>query len=407
MRKLAPLVLLVLLLQACSSTTEKSSTDKQEVTSEEEQSGDTRMIDPSEITSALESDDAAKAFELLTSDSFDNKLTISDDLIFWYIERPQITSWFVSKSKIQNGPDYFYLTRLVLKDLTPEVSGNELLIYAGHTPYTFVDAFAFPESEVLAKKILETAFNGSRPDEVTTIEPDPEGPNFGITDEFDIKKDDYNILSPKGYSAINPSLLSDEKKPYNIASYFKFYSEDLDEAERILATDWQGDEVYDDYEDRLDTLDIKGGYMRVITPVQDGFLYTEYVYWNLSDGKKLFAANKVGMEPFTGEVSTRFCEFRLFDKDKWEKAEIGPLQELIEGKRPLYNDDLLDSELIQSAFTIDYDATHETNHSFKLKLPQKGKDIKLTLNHMEGAEVTSAKQVTLTFANGQFVYAPR
>ena len=113
------------------------------------------------------------------------------------------------------------------------------MIYAGHTPYTFVDAFAFPESEVLAKKILETAFNGSRPDEVTTIEPDPEGPNFGITDEFDIKKDDYNILSPKGYSAINPSLLSDEKKPYNIASYFKFYSEDLDEAERILATDWQ------------------------------------------------------------------------------------------------------------------------------------------------------------------------
>lgn len=98
-----------------------------------------------------------------------------------------------------------------------------MLIYAGHTPYTYVDAFALTEGQdELAKQILETVFNGSGNDGTRTVEPAPDEPNFGITDEFEVKMDEYGLLTfeseeidisqliGNSYSALFNSSLSEE-----------------------------------------------------------------------------------------------------------------------------------------------------------------------------------------------------
>ena len=138
--------------------------------------------DVSLLVKAIEGKEATKAFSLLSELEFSNELKISEEVILFYQEEPNFNSWFVSTSKIENGPSYFYLNELTLKDITSEVPGNELLVYAGHTPYTYVDAYAFPVGgDFLAEKIIQSQFNGSGEDGVITISPAPDESDYGIT----------------------------------------------------------------------------------------------------------------------------------------------------------------------------------------------------------------------------------
>lgn len=119
---------------------------------------------------------------------------------------------------------------------------------------------------------------------------------------------------------IGPNLLKSELQPYNITSYYKFYVNDLEKANQVIASKWDPNSSPGDdgsYDDQLDILDINGGYMKVVTPVADGFIFTEYVYWNLSDERILFGMNKVSTEPFSGESVTDDYEFRIFGQNQW------------------------------------------------------------------------------------------
>jgi len=186
------LLALILSLYSCSSSN-RSSESQGATEAPEEITIATSIL----VADAIEENDAATAYDLLINNEFnDGKLKLSEDIILWYKNDPNFNSWFVSKSLIQEGPSYFYKIKLVIKDLTTEVLGDELLIYAGHSPYTYVDAYALTDGQdKLAVKILETVFNGSGNDRVLTMKPAPNEPNLGITDEFEIKMDEYDILS--------------------------------------------------------------------------------------------------------------------------------------------------------------------------------------------------------------------
>lgn len=208
---------------------------------------------------------------------------------------------------------------------------------------------------------------------------------------------------------ISPELIAGESKPYTIASYFKFYLNDREDAERVLSSKWNPDNSPGGtgiYDDQLETLDLRGGYMKVVTPVTDGFRHTEYVYWNLSNERKLFAMNQVGMEPFSGEVTTDKFEFRVFEKDEWKPADTGQLQKLTDELKSKRAIDLQQSELLTSLFNMPAELTPETRFGYQIKLPQKGKDLQFVLNHSEGAEVISTQEITLTFDDGAFEYQP-
>ena len=214
------------------------------------------------------------------------------------------------------------------------------------------------------------------------------------------------VVNPgEGVELIDRELLSSEPQPFTIASYYKFYSKDLEEAKRVLTTPWDDDMkpgFNSDFSDKLDTLDTKAGYMEVKTPLMDGFQYTQYVYWNLSDGRKLFAMNEVGMEPFTGEVTTDAFEFRIFNQDRWEPAEIGDLQELGNGGLKRDNE-LRETALFKKAFSAYPDFLA---NSFVFYLPQKGKDIRVVFTEMDDAVEGEIKTITLKFNNGRFEYLP-
>ncbi len=187
-----PIYLLALALALYSCSSSDSSSESESAADVEEE-----IPVATSVENAIEENDASTAYELLTNNEFsEGKLELSEDVILWYKNDPNFFSWFVSKSKIQEGPSYYYLTELVLKDLTSEVPGNELLIYAGHTPYTYIDAYSIaPSQDILAEKILETELDGSRPDEVISVDPAPDEPNLGVTSKFKIKNDTYNILT--------------------------------------------------------------------------------------------------------------------------------------------------------------------------------------------------------------------
>ena len=137
--------------------------------------------------------------------------------------------------------------------------------------------------------------------------------------------------------------------------------------------------------------------MKVVTPVQDGFMYTEYVYWNLTGGKKLLGVNKVSMEPFTCEVTTSFFDFRVFNQDRWEEASIGKLSDLINEISPISENELRESGLVKSLFNGDF-----SPGSFKLSLPQKGKDIGISFTKMDDATADEVRKITLYFNDGTF-----
>ena len=211
------------------------------------------------------------------------------------------------------------------------------------------------------------------------------------------------------FGPVDPTLLAAEPEPYRISSFFKFYSEDLEEAERVLASTWDPDAspgAGGDYDDKLELLDERNGYMKVVSPVADGFLYTEYVYWNLSAGRKLFAMNKVGMEPFTGEVTTEAFEFRTFHEGAWERVDLGLLMDLTQLIDQSNSQVLHESELLNTMFDMPEALTSDNRFSYQMHLPQRGKDIRFILNHSEAADVIAQMEVTLFFSDGTFEYQP-
>ena len=232
------------------------------------------------------------------------------------------------------------------------------------------------------------------------------------TDKEMIKESDAaeeTILEKNsGEELIDPNMLASESQPYDITSYFKFFIRDIEEANRVLNTKWDPDLPMWNYEDQLDILDKKAGYMKIVTPVSDGFIYTEYVYWNLSDGRKLFAMNTVHREAFTGEVTTSDFDFKVFNENRWESANTGFLQTVIEEIDPAKPKEMVKSEVLRSVFDMpkEKEITPETHFNFKFALPRKGKDISFWLNYSEGAEVMSSEKIILKFNDGRFEYQP-
>ena len=194
------------------------------------------------------------------------------------------------------------------------------------------------------------------------------------------------------YPPIDADLLSSESKPHNITSYYKFYKEDTEEAERVLS----GDEQF--LKDRLDTLDVRNGYMRVMFDGDGESTSTEYVYWNLSDGRKLLGVNEVTYD-FIGGVFTSFFEFRAFEKDRWVPFDVGDLAGLMGENRTLSGAELQATSLLDKVFPNDKIALAS---SFKLGLPQKGKDIVLTIKqpNVETEVDEPLRTVVLKFNDG-------
>lgn len=181
--------LLVFFIVACSTSTTQN---------KEKTVGETNGDSINEkIEAAIKDGNASVAFDLLSNHEVETKLTLNDTLFMWYTTRePDFYSWFITNSKIQEGPSYFFVDEIHLRDLTDEVAGNELLIYAQHMPYSYIEAFAFiVDQDDLSQKILAAEYNGQNEDAVITIDPAPDEPNFGITDEFIITRDDYNLVT--------------------------------------------------------------------------------------------------------------------------------------------------------------------------------------------------------------------
>lgn len=386
---------------ACST----SSNEKNEASGiQEPEAGavleETAPVSPSELKDALTGEEPLRALELLQNGDFNNSLQISDNIWMWYETDPFFKSWFVSESKVEEGPESFLLNELHLKDVTGDSEGNELLVYSSHIPYTYVSVYAFTNepkySNFLGRKILEAEFNGSGEDGVTTVEPDPEAQNFGITEEFQIKQDVHKLLSFSKFPSIDEALLASEPKPYNISSYYKFYAADLEEAERVLS----GDEQH--LKDLLDTLDLKNGYMRVILPAEGHHYTKEYVYWNLSDGRKLFAFNQVESD-FIDNVYTSFFDFRAFNEGKWEPFDIGPLQDLMFDMKRKSGHSLRSSNLLKEIFS---DGEIDEVRDFALSLPQRGKNISVTFMQSNGESSEPLRTVQLQFNDGKFEYQP-
>ena len=216
MKKHLQLALLILVISACSSSSNSSKSG----TNETESDATLPAISAEAVTEAIRSNDVNTAFTMLKSNDFTNRLALKEYLFFWYEGEPHFSSWLVSDKSIREGPSYFFLDQLMLKDLTDALPGEELLIYAGHIPYTFIDAYAAVESvdgsgyELV--KILQTEFNGTRADAVITAEPAPDEPDLGVTDEFEIKRDQYKILS--------------FSKPADYASYISWIEDQLTKA---------------------------------------------------------------------------------------------------------------------------------------------------------------------------------
>lgn len=197
---------------------------------------------------------------------------------------------------------------------------------------------------------------------------------------------------------IDAELLSAEPRPYNIASYYKFYHKDLAEAERVLS----GKEEY--LKDQLDTIDSRNGYMSVSFFGEGESSSWQYVYWNLSDGRKLFGVNEI-VHDFIGNTYTNFFEFKAFNENKWESFDIGDLADLVADGRSKTVEALQSTDLVSQLFPNDEIAQAT---SFLLRLPQRGKDIKLTIKRANYATEVDEPMLTvnLKFIDGRFVPQP-
>ena len=200
----------------------------------------------------------------------------------------------------------------------------------------------------------------------------------------------------EGVELIDPELLSSEPQPFTIASYYKFYAEDLAEAERVLSGG-----VMEFFKDHLDTIDTRNGYMRISFQGDGESSSKEYVYWNLSDGRKLFGFNEVTYD-FIGGTYTDFFEFKAFNQNRWEPFDIGDLADLAADGRSKNGEALQATDLISQLFPTDEKAQA---NSFLLWLPQSGKDIELTIKkpNYETEVDEPLLTVNLKFIDGQFV----
>ena len=394
--------LLLILVFSCSSS---GSSERKEDHQQAAEATPEQLEKAAELKAVLMDNKPMDAFELLQKGDIRNSLQISEDVWFWYETDPYFKSWLVSTSKIEQGPEYSNVIDLQLAELLDSNETKELLIHSDDQSIITIDAYSFFAAfESLSfYNILETRYTKSSEEQDREVKIDLNDPDFGIPNDFNITKDVHRLLYSNKFFKVPSSVLEAEKGSLNISSYYKFYSKDLEEAKRVLTTPWDPDMPghNGDYSDKLDTLDIRAGYMEVRTPQTDGFRYTQYVYWNLSDGRKLFAMNEVGEEPFSGEVTTDDFEFRIFNQDRWEPADIGDLQELISGKAPKKGKKLQETALFKKAFS-DYPDFLAT--SFVFYLPQKGKDIRIEFTEMEDADIVDSKTITLKFNNGRFEY---
>lgn len=389
---------IVIMMIGCS-TPNNQNTEKEEPpqVSTEKESAEKEDTANTALKGAITGDEPLRAFELLATGNIENSLEISDQIWMWYETEPFFKSWLVSAGKIKEGPEYHYVVDMKTTELLEANNHRELLVHSAHHPFVNIDGYSFSGgSDYLGfSKILETSYARSDEDQGRVIKIDLNDRNYGIPSDFDIVNDRFEVLHSSKYFRISESLLNNENKPFNIASYFKFYSKDLEEAERILS----GDEQF--LKDRLDTLDIRNGYMTVYFDGEGESNGTEYVYWNLSDGRKLLGVNEITYD-FIGNTFTSFFEFKAFNENRWEPFDIGDLADL---KNKSTGDDLQSTALMDKIFPGDEIAQVV---DFKLELPQKGKDIELTLMRASGDEgMEEMKTVWLKFNDGKFEYLPQ
>ncbi|MEQ8424900.1 MAG: hypothetical protein RIA63_09315, partial [Cyclobacteriaceae bacterium] len=204
------------------------------------------------------------------------------------------------------------------------------------------------------------------------------------------EKQDYNV-------AIDPALLSSRTEPFTILDYYIFLPGNS-EAKKEIAKREAG-ETYTDTDGRPTEIvkkNVKGGYFEISQYYNFSKRQTQYVYWNLSDKRKLIGVNEI-VYPFLNSIGyTDKISFYIFDQGQLKPADVGELNSIsITDKR---------MDLIKKIIGDDQTrASHELH--LLLQLPETGKDIGLKVIDLEESMLNNepfAKEAVFKWNEGKF-----
>lgn len=208
----------------------------------------------------------------------------------------------------------------------------------------------------------------------------------------------HDVSRDSIYKMIDPQTLAKVSKPLDIQSCFLLFEDNYDEAAATLVRSKEA-ATASMPQWFVSVNNKSGGYLEVQKIGEGENSLKQYAYWNLSNGKKLLGVNEVIETQMVNAIDTRHFDFLIFDDDKWLNADIGILNSL-KGKTGKARKESL---LYKTIFGGDVEGLEQSG-DYQLTLPEKGKDIIMTIYRWDDESETNEvlKEVTLKWIDGKF-----